>query len=135
MKLYIYNENCVMAGQAVPTRELERYENPDDGGDWFVVEGTLRELHGDARHWIDNAKAAGAGSDRYHRRVARTILEAIGWSEEKIDREFNRDGPPFTREQISFVAEKILAAAFDRIESCIPDTIPLAEYQATPGVN
>ena len=58
-----------------------------------------------------------------------TILEAIGWSEEKIDREFNRDGPTFTREQIAFVAEKILAAAFDRIESCIPDTIPLAEYQ------
>ena len=129
MKLYVYNENCVMAGHSVPEREIEQHENPDEGGDWFVVEGTLRELHGDARHWIDNAKAAGAGSDRYHRRVARTILEAIGWSEEKIDREFNRDGPPFTREQISFVAEKILAAAFDRIESCIPDTIPLAEYQ------
>lgn len=32
--IYIYNENCAMAGRAVPMRELERYDNPDDGNDW-----------------------------------------------------------------------------------------------------
>jgi hypothetical protein len=35
----------------------------------------------------------------------------------------------FDREQLIFVCEAALAAAFDRIESALPDTIPLAEYE------
>jgi len=129
VKLYIYNENCVMAGHSVRTRELERYENPDAGGDWTVHEGTENELIEYARNEIKYARTAGAGSDRYRRRVARTIMEAIGWSKEKIDHELDSNAPRFTREQIAFVADKILAAALDRIESCLPDTIPLTEFQ------
>jgi hypothetical protein len=130
VKLYIYNQNCVMAGKSVPERELEKYVNPDDGGDWTDYGGTENEMIDAARSLIHGASNAGAGTDLFYRRVARTILEALLWSEEKIDREFNRSGPPFTREQIAFIAEQILAAAFDRIESNLPDTIPLAEYRA-----
>jgi hypothetical protein len=129
MKLFIYNQNCVMAGNSVPERELEKYVNPEDGGDWTDHGGTESEMLETARSLIHGASKAGAGTDRYYRRVARTILEALLWSEEKIDREFNRTGPPFTREHIACVAEWILAAALDRIEACIPDTLPLAEYQ------
>jgi hypothetical protein len=129
VKLFIYNENCTMAGHSVPERELERYENPEEGGDWTAFDGrTEDDMIELARSELRAAATSGAGSDRYHRRVARTILEALLWSDEKIDREFNRNGPRFTREQIACVAEWILAAAFDRIEACIPDTIPLAEY-------
>lgn len=35
----------------------------------------------------------------------------------------------FTHKQIAAVAEYIMTAALDRIESCIPDTLPLAEYR------
>ncbi len=129
MKLFIYNQNCVMAGQAVPERELERYENPDNGGDWTDYGGSENEMIESARSLIQGASNAGAGTDLFHRRVARTILEALLWPADKIEAEFGRSGPPFTRQQIAFVAEQILTAAFDRIESNLPDTIPLAEYR------
>ncbi len=129
MKLYIYNQNCTMAGQSVPERELEKYVNPDDCGDWTDHGGTETEMIEEARSLIHGASNAGAGTDLFYRRVARTILKALLWSDDKIEREFNRTGPPFTREQIACVAEWILAAAFDRIASSIPDVLSLAEYQ------
>ena len=167
MKLYIYNQNCVGAGATVPERVLEQHENPDEGGDWTVYEGTEDELIDLARSYAKSAKTAGAGDDRYQRRVAHTILEALLWNQWRIDRFIDHDGadvlvcsecgrvlpdetteghapvptnerndllcddcrPTFTRQQIAFVADKILSAALDRIEACIPDTIPLAEYQ------
>jgi hypothetical protein len=33
-KVYIYNQNCKLAGQTVPVDELDRYDDPADGGDW-----------------------------------------------------------------------------------------------------
>lgn len=41
--IYIYNENCVMAGKQVPMRELEKYDNPTDGWDWTGYEATEEE--------------------------------------------------------------------------------------------
>lgn len=87
MKLYIYHQSCVMAGHSVPERVLEQHENPDEGGDWFVVEGTDTELLDYARSEVMAGKTAGAGNDRYRRQVAKTILNSIGLSREEIDRE------------------------------------------------
>ena len=41
-----------------------------------------------------------------------------------------RGSEVFEREQLIFVCEAALAAAFNRIESALPDTIPLEEYEA-----
>jgi len=130
VKLFIYFEQCTMAGHSVPERIVQEHEDPDNAGDWFTVEGTEAELEASAREWIGYVTGIGAGTDRYRRRVARTILEALAWSKENIDRAIYGTCPTFTREQVAFVADKILSAAFDRIEACIPDTIPLAEYDA-----
>jgi hypothetical protein len=129
MKLYIYNQNCVMAGRAVPGCKIDEHENPDDGGDWTDYGGTESEMIEEARRLIAAAPKAGAGNDRFYRRVARTILESLDWSDAEIERAFKQTSLSFTREQIMCVARWILAAAFDRIESSIPDTLSLAEYR------
>lgn len=36
--IYIYNENCVMAGREVPQSELAKYDDPSDGNDWSRYE-------------------------------------------------------------------------------------------------
>lgn len=36
--IFLYNENCVMAGRPVPIRELEEYEDPSDCHDWSEYE-------------------------------------------------------------------------------------------------
>lgn len=42
----------------------------------------------------------------------------------------------FDREQLIFVIEAALCGAFDRIESCLPDTITLAEFNKhKDGIN
>ncbi len=126
MKIYIYNQNCIQAGRSVPERIVE--ENPELC-DWTLYEGSEDELLEEARSLILRASNAGAGDDLFFRRMATTILESLGLPEEKIDAEFQRSGPRFDRKQIAFIAELILTAAFDRIESSLPDTIPLKEFQ------
>ena len=45
MKVYIYNENCVMAGRSVAQSVLDDHDgDPDDAGDWTMFEGTPKEL-------------------------------------------------------------------------------------------
>ncbi len=80
MKVYIYNENCVSAGQSVPQRIVEEHSDPDNGGDWTTYESTEEEL-------IEQAKliARHAGNRRFQRRSATTILAACCWCEEEID--------------------------------------------------
>jgi hypothetical protein len=63
--LYIYNENCVMAGKQVPMRELERYEDPADGNDWTGYEASEQEA--------DDLERRGG----FYRRVANTIREYL----------------------------------------------------------
>lgn len=41
--IFVYNENCVMAGHPVPRSELERYDDPNDCWDWTGVEATEKE--------------------------------------------------------------------------------------------
>ena len=78
MKLYIYNENCTMAGRPVPDRIIEQYDgDPDEGGDWTVYEGTCKELAEIADLLVEQAKTAGAGTDIFIRRVADSIVEAV----------------------------------------------------------
>ena len=76
MKLYIYNENCVMAGQTVPQRIIDEDADPDNGGDWTLYEGTEAELVEQAREIFRHAQPHAAGA--YQRRVARTISECFG---------------------------------------------------------
>lgn len=63
--IYIYNENCVMAGKQVPARELDRYDDPADGGDWSGYEATEQEA------------AAMEARGRFGARVAATIREYL----------------------------------------------------------
>ncbi len=80
MKVFVYNENCVTAGQSVPQRLIDEHDNPDDAGDWTTYEGTEEEL-------IEQAKliTQHAGNRLFQRRSAATILSACGWDEEEVD--------------------------------------------------
>lgn len=42
--IYIYNENCVMAGHEVPQSKLANYEDPSEGSDWTGYEATAEEV-------------------------------------------------------------------------------------------
>lgn len=64
--VYVYNENCVMAGKSVPMRKLENYEDPADGGDWHT-----EELSEENVLRLENSKSA------YERKIARTIREIL----------------------------------------------------------
>jgi hypothetical protein len=64
--IFIYNENCVMAGRAVPRRELDRYEDPRDGGDWSAYELSEESAH----EWEQR-------SSPFAVRIAKTIREAL----------------------------------------------------------
>lgn len=63
--IYIYNENCVMAGRQVPQRELARYDDPAEGCDWTGYEATEET----AAYWESRG--------RFGRRVAATIREFL----------------------------------------------------------
>ena len=82
MKIYIYNQNCLRAGESVSEQTLEQHPDPDNAGDWSVYEGTEAELRERATSLIKSAEKAGAGNDRYRRRVAKTILCAFMREEE-----------------------------------------------------
>lgn len=63
---YIYNENCVMAGKAVPMHKLEDYEDPSEGGDWHMQEVSE-----------ENAARLEASKSAYERKIGRTIREML----------------------------------------------------------
>lgn len=92
MKIYIYNQNCVNAGRAVPQRFIEQHDDPDNAGDWTLYEGSEDELIEQAISFIKQAKTAGAGNDLYLRLCARTILENLLWGDGKIDRFIKHHG-------------------------------------------
>jgi len=71
MKVYIFNENCVMAGQAVPQRIIEQHDDPDNGGDWTMYDDEPSELLAIA----DGLDQLGC-QNGYNRKVARTLREA-----------------------------------------------------------
>jgi len=82
MKVYIYNQNCIMAGHSVPERVLEQYDWADPV-DWTVYEGTANKLRALALRKIEAAKMGGSNG-RYHRQVAETLLDAIGLTSDEI---------------------------------------------------
>jgi hypothetical protein len=71
--VWIWNQNCTLAGRAVVQSKLEQYEDPAECGDWH--EEDLTEAN--ARSHEEAAKASGAGNDLYHLRIARTIREML----------------------------------------------------------
>jgi len=83
MKLAIYNENCVQAGQSVSVDRLEQAEldnegcdcDPWEGSDWTVYDDTPEELLRLAELKEKHARQGGSGA--YDRRVARTLREAL----------------------------------------------------------
>jgi hypothetical protein len=122
MKVYHYNQNCVQAGQGVSARTLDEHDgNIDEAGDWSVVEGTEAELLEIARAKIESAKTAGAGTDRYRRRVATTIMEALMMDDDAIDLELN--GPREDEDQSIGVDEGIANA---RLIAAAPDLLAVA---------
>lgn len=64
--IYIYNENCVMKGCVVPNRELERYENPEEGNDWSGYEAS--------QEMVDILLASKSAFDR---KCGRTLAEYV----------------------------------------------------------
>lgn len=44
MKVYVYNENCVMKGTRVLNKHLSQSSDPDNDCHWTMYEGTLGEL-------------------------------------------------------------------------------------------
>lgn len=71
--IYVYNQNCKLAGRAVPMSVLDQCDNPDDGGDWHAEE--LSEAA--AVMHEKTAKKCGAGDDLYHLRIAKTIRSML----------------------------------------------------------
>ena len=74
MKLAIYVQGCLMAGR--------RAWREEQAGDWDnadvqVFEGDTERLGEIAYQHDHAAKTAGAGTDLYYMRVAKTIREAI----------------------------------------------------------
>jgi hypothetical protein len=61
--IFVYNENCVMAGKAVPQRELDQHG--EDCGDWHA-----EELTEENAAWHD-------ARGQYGWKVARTIRERL----------------------------------------------------------
>jgi hypothetical protein len=75
-RVYVYNENCVMAGRSVPQRIIDEHPDPENGGDWTLFDGTEAELVELARERFRHAHKGAAGA--FDRRVARTIAETFG---------------------------------------------------------
>tara|TARA_R110000868_G_scaffold42219_3_gene143296 strand:- start:147 stop:374 length:228 start_codon:yes stop_codon:yes gene_type:complete len=71
--IWVYNQNCTMAGHAVPQRLIDQCDDPSDHGDWH--EEVLNEEHA-AMHEA-TAKTCGAGDDIYHLRIAKTIRSML----------------------------------------------------------
>ena len=64
--IYVYNENCVMAGRPVPFHFLEQHDDPSEGNEWHS-----EEVSEDNLEWhLEQASA-------YHRRIATTIRNAM----------------------------------------------------------
>ena len=83
MRLAIYNQNCIQAGQSVSVDRLEQAELANDGRDcdpwedcdWTVYDDSPGELLRLAEITETNARRGGAGL--YDRRIARTLREAV----------------------------------------------------------
>ena len=75
-KVYIYNENCIRAGDSVPQRIIDEDPDPDNGGDWTLFEGTEAELVELAREQFLHARPSGGGR-QFDRKVARTLAGAF----------------------------------------------------------
>jgi len=64
--IYVYNQNCVMAGRPVSVRFLEQYDDPSEGNDWHK-----EEVSEDNLEW--HLEKGG----HYHRTIATTIRNAM----------------------------------------------------------
>lgn len=75
-KIYIYNQSCSAAGQAVSQAVIDDYNgDPDEAGDWTAYTAD------DLPYVERRAAAAHAGDDLYYRTVAETIRRAFGLAE------------------------------------------------------
>lgn len=82
MKLYVYNQNCLRAGEIVSDLRIEQHSLEDHDGkdcdcncacDWTLHEGTQAELIEEAERIEKCAEQLGGGNGAYYRKVAKTI--------------------------------------------------------------
>lgn len=73
MKIYVYGQQCVMAGEQVTQSDIDQYGD-DEPDEWVCHEGSPEELEAEAR-----ADLARAHASRHTVRSARTVLEAVWW--------------------------------------------------------
>lgn len=84
MKVYIYNENCTMAGHSAAQSRIDDSDDPENDGDWTCFEGTEEELIAQAAGLRDSAQSQGAGTDRFYRQCAKTLLCNAGYRDDEI---------------------------------------------------
>ena len=79
LSVYVWAENCALAGLLVADRYLEEYDgDPADCADWVQYEGTAVEL---AEEALDLDYPAHCFPSRYQARTAQTLREiAYTWA-------------------------------------------------------
>lgn len=70
MLIFVYNENCIMAGKAVPVRIIDKYDDPNDVEGWHAEEVSYEN----ARH---HESPNGGTPDSYHSRIAEAIRSLL----------------------------------------------------------
>lgn len=87
MKLYIYNENCTLAGEQVTRSRLEAYDGDvDEAGDWTCFEGEPQELLSIAKS-MEQTDGAPGRANRFGRKVAKTLREAVYFEKPELEPE------------------------------------------------
>jgi hypothetical protein len=74
MKVTVWNQNCILAGQPVSQREIDETED-GTAGDWTVYEGSATELLEIAQARLNSKESGGNGA--YDRRVGKNIAQAV----------------------------------------------------------
>ena len=74
MKIALYAQHCLQAGKEC--HDEEKIEQESD--DLVIYEGTPKALMEWAEDMEKHADSYGAGTDRFKRRCAKTIKEALG---------------------------------------------------------
>ena len=76
MKIYIYAQHTLFAGEPVPQHKIENYEgDPEDCHDWNIYEGTPAELVALAREKY--AVPATGPNEYFAHKVANSILSVL----------------------------------------------------------
>lgn len=76
MKIYIYRENCTLAGQRVPASKIEAADDPEcDMHDWDLYDGNVAAILAAADEMTERPNHS-----PYQARVARVLRDAAEWA-------------------------------------------------------